>query len=94
MVAADWTTLAYHILVPSPANACFLGSVDQSVVTICGCGQQLLGTQQVQPSQLTRGEMREVGFHSPADVIPLIHCVCPVDEHYSPVAYSSTAVSL
>ena len=35
---------------------CTQASVDQSAVTICGCGQQLSGTQRVQPSQLTRGE--------------------------------------
>ena len=44
MVTADWST-------------CTQAGVVQSAATICGCGQQLTGTQQVQPSQLTRGAM-------------------------------------
>ena len=35
---------------------CTQASVVQSVATIYGCGRQLPGTQQVHPSQLTRGE--------------------------------------
>ncbi len=36
--------------------SCTRASADQSAVTICGCGQQLPGTQQVQPTLLTRGD--------------------------------------
>ncbi len=48
MVEADWTNLpTMYVQVGSQA------SVDQSADSICGCGQQLPGTQRVQPSQLT-----------------------------------------
>ncbi len=49
MVTADWST-------------CTQASVVQSAATICGCGQQLPGTQRVQPSLLTKGDFIKVGY--------------------------------
>ena len=78
MVTADWSTLVWVQVrspipyslgagwvpkaVPTGDPTCTQASVVQSAATIRGCGQQLHGTQRVQPSQLTRGGLENPAF--------------------------------
>ncbi len=58
-VSAGWVPCWQYLglsTLPGGDPTCTQASVDQSAVTICGCGKQLPGTQRVRPSQLTRGE--------------------------------------